>query len=291
MVLVDEGTEVLVQGITGRQGAFHTKLMLQYGTKVVAGVTPGKGGTEVHGVPVYDSVEEAQGDVEADASVIFVPARFVYSATVEAITGCLDPIVVVTEHVPVHDTVRMVALAESFGVRIIGPNTPGVLVPGATKLGIMPDKYFKRGSTALVSRSGTLTYEIAWNMVQSGHGQSLVLGCGGDPVLGTNFIDIFELLRDDDSAQAVVVIGEIGGEDEEDLARYTMESSYPKPVVAYVAGRSAPPGKKMGHAGAIISAGRGTAESKIQAFKDAGIQVAMKPSEVPLLLDSLEAET
>jgi len=283
--LIDGDVRVLVQGITGRHGSFHTKLMLEYGTNIVAGVTPGKGGQEVHGVPVYDTVEEAVEETGAEASVVFVPAPAAPDAIMEAIEEGLDPIVVITEHIPTQDTMKLVELARWEGVRIIGPNTPGIIVPPErVKLGIMPHHVFTEGEVAVASRSGTLTYEIVQAMTEAGIGQSLCVGLGGDQIVGTTFIDFLEYVREDRRTEAVVLIGEIGGNAEEMAAEYIAETDFPKPVVAYVAGRHAPPGKRMGHAGAIIERGAGTAESKIEALKRAGVDVAEKPWEVPELL-------
>ena len=277
---VGDDLKLLVQGITGRQGSFHTEQMLKYGTKIVAGVTPGKGGREVYGVPVYDTVYEAVKETGANASIIFVPAPYVLEAAIEAIENHLNPIVIITEGVPAHDTLKIVNLAHMYGVRIIGPNCPGFIIPGYTKVGIMPNQYFKPGPVTIISRSGTLTYEISWSILKKGLGQRLVLGCGGDYVIGTNFIEALEFLRDDEETEVIVVVGEIGGDDEERLANYYVDTKYPKPIVGYVAGKTAPEGKRMGHAGAIISGGSGTAESKIKSFKEAGIEVAYRPSEV-----------
>jgi succinyl-CoA synthetase alpha subunit len=283
-VLVDRSTKVLVQGITGREGSFHTEAMIRYGTKVVAGVTPGKGGSSVHGVPVYDSVEEAmRAHPEINASIVFVPARFAPDAVYEAIDAGIGMIVVITEGIPIHEGIRLIRYARMRGVRVIGPNTPGVITPGECKLGIMPGHVFSRGRVGIVSRSGTLTYEVAMQLTSAGLGQSTCIGIGGDPVVGTDFIEVLELFRGDPGTDAVVLIGEIGGDAEERVARYVVETGYPKPIVAYVAGRTAPPGKRMGHAGAIISMGVGDAESKIRALSSAGIRVASAPFEIPAL--------
>jgi succinyl-CoA synthetase alpha subunit len=283
-VLVDRSTKVLVQGITGREGSFHTEAMIRYGTKVVAGVTPGKGGSSVHGVPVYDSVEEAmRAHPEINASIVFVPARFAPDAVYEAIDAGIGMIVVITEGIPIHEGIRLIRYARMRGVRVIGPNTPGVITPGECKLGIMPGHVFSRGRVGIVSRSGTLTYEVAMQLTSAGLGQSTCIGIGGDPVVGTDFIEVLELFRGDPGTDAVVLIGEIGGDAEERVARYVVETGYPKPIVAYVAGRTAPPGKRMGHAGAIISMGVGDAESKIRALSSAGIRVASTPFEIPAL--------
>ncbi|MEO0053604.1 MAG: succinate--CoA ligase subunit alpha, partial [candidate division WOR-3 bacterium] len=259
-----------VQGITGRDGAFHTKMMREYGTQVVAGVTPGKAGQEVEGVPVYDSVEQAVRATGADASIIFVPAQFAGDALLEAVFAGVKLVVCVTEGVPTLDAVRAIAVAKSRGVRIVGPNCPGVISPGKAKVGIMPATAFKPGVVGVVSRSGTLTYEIAANTGE--FGQSTVVGIGGDPVIGTSFIDCLKLFQDDPETRAIVIVGEIGGSDEERAAEF-VKSYVTKPVFGFIAGQTAPPDKRMGHAGAIISAGSGTAAEKITAFKNAGIEV------------------
>lgn len=287
-ILINRDTKVIVQGITGREGSFHTKSMLEYGTKIVAGVTPGKGGEQVYEVPVYDSVEDAKKEhPEASASIVFVPARFAADAVYEAIEAKLNPIVVITEHIPVHETLRFVEVAKREGIIIVGPNCPGVIVPGQIKLGIMPSHIFKPGKVGIVSRSGTLTYEIAHAISREGLGQSICIGVGGDPITGINLVEAVKLLEKDPDTEAIVVIGEIGGDIEERLATYIKESGEKKPIVAFIAGRTAPPGKRMGHAGAIISMGVGTAEAKIRAFKDAGVEVAEKPSDVPKILREL----
>jgi succinyl-CoA synthetase alpha subunit len=262
-------------------------MMIEYGTKIVGGVTPGKDGLYVHDIPVFDTVVEAVEETGANSSIIFVPAKFAYDAALEAIHSRLSPIVIITEGIPAHDTAKIVDAARKYGVRIIGPNTPGLILPGKYKIGILPHQYFREGEIAVVSRSGTLTYEISMNMLLKGYGQRIVIGCGGDYIIGTNFIDVFEMLRDDDRTKALVVIGEIGGDDEERLAQYIMETDYPKPVIAYIAGRTAPPGKKMGHAGAIISGGYGTADSKINKFKEANVKIAYRPSEVAKILSEV----
>jgi len=283
-VLVDKGIKAIVQGITGTQGSFHTKLLLDYGTQVVAGVTPRKGGTRVHGVPVYNAVKEAVKKHGANASIIFVPARFAADAALEAMEGGLKTIVIITEHIPVKDAIHVMARAKQHGATVIGPNTPGIITPGECKLGVMPAHVFKPGIVGIVSRSGTLTYEIAAGISAKGLGQSTCLGLGGDPVVGLSFVDVLKMFEVDEDTEAVALIGEIGGNLEELAAEFISREGYSKPVVAFVAGRTAPPGKRMGHAGAIIMSGAGTAQSKIDAFEAAGVGVAEKPSDVARLL-------
>ncbi|MEM3700183.1 MAG: succinate--CoA ligase subunit alpha [Candidatus Bathyarchaeia archaeon] len=283
-IIIGKDTRAIVQGITGAQGSFHTKLMLEYGTKIVAGVTPGKGGTQVHGIPVYDTVKEAQEKHSANASIIFVPAPFAADAALEALENGIRTIVIITEHIPIKDAINLMAAAKQLKATIIGPNTPGIITPEESKLGIMPAHIFKKGSIGMVSRSGTLTYEIAASLTKKGLGQSTCLGLGGDPITGLNFIDALKMFKEDPQTNAVVLIGEIGGNLEELAAEYIQKERYSKPVVAFIAGRSAPPGKRMGHAGAIVMGKAGTAESKIDAFKKAGVKVAEKPSDVAELL-------
>lgn len=285
-ILIGKNTTALVQGITGSQGSYHTKLMLEYGTKIVAGVTPGKGGTEVHGVPVFDTVEEAMSRFNANASIIFVPAPSAKDAVLENIAAGFNPVVVITEGLPVKDEIQIMEVARLKGITIIGPNTPGIITPSECKLGIMPGHIFKQGKVGLVSRSGTLTYEIAASLTAAGLGQSTCLGVGGDPVVGLSFVDVLEMFRKDPGTESIAMIGEIGGNAEEMAAEYIKNTKYPKPIAAYVAGRAAPPGKRMGHAGAIIMGRSGTAETKIEALKDAGVNLALKPGEIAKLLKS-----
>lgn len=283
-IIVGRETRAIVQGITGTQGRFHTKLMLEYGTKIVAGVTPGKGGATVHGIPVYDTVEEALERHEANASIIFVPAPLASDAALEALENEVKTVVIITEHIPIKDTINIMAYARRAGATVIGPNTPGIITPGQCKLGIMPAHIFKPGKIGVISRSGTLTYEIAAELTKRELGQSTCIGLGGDPIVGLNFIDVLKLFEKDTQTEAVILIGEIGGNLEEATAEYIVKEKYPKPVVAFVTGRMAPPGKRMGHAGAIVMGKTGTAESKIEAFKKAGVEVAEKPSDVVSLL-------
>ncbi len=287
-ILVDRNTRVLVQGITGREGSFHTKLMLEYGTKIVAGVTPGKGGQKVHGIPVYDTVREAVEHAgPIDASVVFVPSRFAKDAILEAIDNYIEVVVVITEGISVHDEIVMVNHAKHNGTIMIGPNTPGILTAGEAKLGIMPAHVFKKGYIGIISRSGTLTYEIARELGKKDYGVSTVVGMGGDPIIGMNYIELYDHFIRDPETKALIIIGEIGGDAEERFAKYYVETGREKPVVAYIAGRTAPPGKRMGHAGAIISMGLGDYKSKREALEKAGIPVADKPSDVPRLLNEI----
>lgn len=287
-ILVGEDTRVIVQGITGREGSFHTRLMLEYGTKVVAGVTPGKGGMEVHGVPVYDTMEEAvEAHPEANTSIIFVPARFAADAVYEAVDAGMRLVVVITEGIPVHESLRFVNYAKSRGTTIIGPNCPGVISPGKAKVGILPGHVFKPGNVAIISRSGTLTYEVAYALTKNGIGQSTVIGIGGDPVIGTSFTEALKLLEEDDETKAIVLLGEIGGDMEERAAAMVKRGEVSKPIVAFIAGRTAPPGKRMGHAGAIIMMGTGTYKGKVEALEGAGIKVARMPFDIPKLVADL----
>ncbi len=278
-ILVDRHTRVVVQGITGREGEFHTRQMLAYGTRVVAGVTPGKGGTRVLDVPVFETVAQARDEAGANASIIFVPAPFAADAALEAIEAGLSPVVIITEGIPALDMVRVVARARERGVRVIGPNCPGVISPGESLVGILPGRVFMPGPVGIVSRSGTLTYEVVHQLSRAGVGQSTCVGVGGDPVIGTRFVDVLGLFERDPQTRAVVLIGEIGGTDEEEAAAF-IRGGMEKPVVAFISGRSAPPGKRMGHAGAIISGRTGTPESKVEALTAAGVPVAETIEEI-----------
>lgn len=283
-IIVNKNTRAIVQGITGAQGSFHTKLMLEYGTRIVAGVTPGKGGAQIHNVPVYDTVDEALDKHEAEASIIFVPAPLAADAALEALENGIKVVVIITEHMPIKDTVNVMTYAKQVNATVIGPNTPGIITPGECKLGIMPAHIFKPGKVGIISRSGTLTYEIAARLTKEQLGQSTCIGLGGDPITGLNFVDVLEMFKADQQTEAIVIIGEIGGNLEELAAEYVAKSEYPKPIVAFIAGRVAPPEKRMGHAGAIIMGRTGTAKSKIEAFRNARVEVAEKPSDVTKLL-------
>ena len=288
-ILVDENTKVLVQGITGRDGSFHTRLMLDYGTKVVAGVTPGKGGQKVHGVRVYNTVKEAVEETGANTSIIFVPPKFAVDAIFEAAEAGIKLIVTITEGIPALEESKVFDFLKKVGARMIGPNCPGIISPGKCKVGILPAHIFKEGDIGIVSRSGTLTYEIVYNITKSGFGQSTCIGIGGDAIIGTNFIDVLSLFEKDPQTHGVVLIGEIGGTDEQEAAEF-IRDHMTKPVVAFIAGLTAPPGKRMGHAGAIISGSEGTAKEKIEKFKECGVPVANIPSEIPALLKQVLKE-
>ena len=274
MILVDKNTKVIVQGITGKAATFHTKQMLAYGTQIVGGVTPGKAGQTVEGVPVFNTVEDAVKATGATASVIYVPAPFAADSILEAVNAELDLVVCITEHIPVLDMVKVRRYMVGKKTRLIGPNCPGIMTTGEAKLGIIPPNVQKPGHVGLVSRSGTLTYEAAFQLMNAGIGITTSVGIGGDPIKGSDFIDILELFKADDDTKAVLMIGEIGGNAEEDAARWIAENMPEKPVAAFIAGRQAPPGKRMGHAGAIISGGKGTAADKIKALNAVGIEVA-----------------
>ncbi|AKQ72973.1 succinate--CoA ligase subunit alpha [Bacillus licheniformis] len=276
-VFINKDTKVIVQGITGSTALFHTKQMLEYGTKIVGGVTPGKGGAEVEGVPVFNTVEEAVKQTGANASVIYVPAAFAADAIMEATDAELDLVICITEHIPVLDMVKVKRYMEGKKTRLIGPNCPGVITPEECKIGIMPGYIHKKGHVGVVSRSGTLTYEAVHQLSEAGVGQSTAVGIGGDPVNGTNFIDVLKAFNEDPDTHAVIMIGEIGGTAEEEAAEW-VKANMTKPVVGFIGGKTAPPGKRMGHAGAIISGGKGTADEKIKTMNACGIEVAETPS-------------
>lgn len=282
-ILVNKDTRLVVQGITGREGAFHAKQMVQYGTSVVAGVTPGKGGGWIDGIPVFDTVQEAVDARGANTSVIYVPARFATDAVLEATDAGIGVIVCITEGIPVADMIRVRAYLDQKSARLIGPNCPGVITPGEAKVGIMPGHIHRPGSIGVVSRSGTLTYEVVYALSEAGLGQSTAVGIGGDAIIGTTFIDVLAMFEEDPDTDQVVLIGEIGGTDEERAARFIADRMT-KPVTAFIAGRTAPPGKRMGHAGAIIEGGTGTAAAKIAAFEAVGVRVANHPAEIPDLV-------
>jgi succinyl-CoA synthetase alpha subunit len=282
-ILIDEKTRVLVQGITGRDGSFHARSMVTDGTNIVGGVTPGKGNEKLDDIPVFNSVADALEVTGVDATVIFVPAKFASSAIREAADAGIGLIICITEGLPVVEMVSNYHYVQRKGLRLIGPNCPGLISPGKCKIGIMPARIHKQGSIGVISRSGTLTYEVVYNLTTAGYGQSTCIGIGGDPVIGSTFTDMLELFENDPDTEAVIVIGEIGGEDEEAAADFIRENMS-KPAVAFISGRTAPAGKRMGHAGAIISGGKGTPEAKIKAFEAAGVPVADKPDEIPELL-------
>jgi succinyl-CoA synthetase alpha subunit len=282
-VLVNDETCLLVQGITGREGSFHTTQMVEYGTNVVSGVTPGGLGKEVAGVPVFNTVADAVAETSPNASIIFVPAKFAPDAIYEAVDAGIPFVVCITEGIPINDMVAVYAYVRSKGARLLGPNCPGLITPGQAKLGIMPGFIHTPGPVGLVSRSGTLTYEVVDALTRAGLGQSTAVGIGGDPIIGTSFIDSLELFEADPATEAIVLIGEIGGNDEEQAASFIAER-VTKPVVGFIAGQTAPPGKRMGHAGAIISGGAGTAAEKMAALEAAGVRVAGRPSDVPGLI-------
>jgi succinyl-CoA synthetase alpha subunit len=286
-IIIDGSTKVVVQGITGGQGKFHTERMKEYGTNIVAGTTPGKGNTEVQGIRVYDSIWNIPEEVTA--SIIFVPAPFAKDAALEAIEFGLDPVVIITEHIPVHDSMEIVNKASKTGTVIIGPNTPGIITPGQSKMGVMPSHVFSPGNIGLISRSGTLTYEIVDDLTKAGLGQSTAVGLGGDPIVGLSYIDLLTRFESDPDTKGIVLIGEIGGSGEEEAAQF-IKNNVTKPVVAYIAGKAAPKGKTMGHAGAIITGSSGTAESKISALEEASVEVAIRPIDIPRLMKKRLAE-
>lgn len=285
-ILVNKNTRVICQGITGEQGTFHTRQMVQYGTKMVGGVTPGKGGTKVDNIPVFDTVEEARKKTKANASVIYVPAAFAADAIMEAVDAGIDLVVCIAEGIPVLDMVKVKRFMDSRKSRLIGPNCPGVITPGECKIGIMPGHIHKKGRIGVVSKSGTLTYEAVDQLTRLGLGQSTCVGIGGDPINGTNFIDVLEMFEKDKGTDGIIMIGEIGGTAEEEAAAF-VRKNITKPVVGYIAGVTAPKGKRMGHAGAIIAGGKGTAEEKFEAMKRAGIKITKNPADIGMTMMEL----
>ena len=279
-ILIDNQTRVIVQGITGRDGSFHAEAMLKYGTQVVAGVTPGKGGRQVGKIPVFNTVKEAVTATGAQCSVVFVPARFAPNAIREAADGGISLIVCITEGIPVLEMVDLYHELKQRKIRLIGPNCPGIISPGKSKVGIMPDYIHKAGEIGVISRSGTLTYEVVFNLTEKNLGQSTCVGIGGDPIVGTGYVDLLQMFEDDKETEAIVLIGEIGGVEEEEAASFITKSIHKK-VVAFISGRTAPPGKRMGHAGAIISGGKGGAEEKVKALQQAGVVVVDRPDQIP----------
>jgi succinyl-CoA synthetase alpha subunit len=285
-ILINKGTRLVVQGITGREGEFHTLQMQEYGTNVVAGVTPGKGGGWVAGIPVFDTVQEAVNATEANTSIIYVPARFASDAILEAADAGMKVIVCITEGIPVLDMIKVRTYLDCMNTHLIGPNCPGLITPGEAKVGIMPGHIHTPGPIGLVSRSGTLTYEVVYALTERGLGQSTAIGIGGDPIIGTDFMDVLQLFEEDPKTEQVVLIGEIGGTDEQRAAAFIAQNMS-KPVTAFIAGQTAPPGKRMGHAGAIIEGGEGTAAEKIAAFEAVGVRVAKHPGEIADLVAQL----
>ncbi len=280
-ILVNKNTRLLVQGITGSEGSFHTAQMVEYGTQVVAGVTPGKGGQQdANGIPIFNTVKGAKTETKANTSVIFVPPPFAADAVLEAIGAGIDLIICITEGIPTMDMVRVNTALKNSTSRMIGPNCPGVITPGAAKIGIMPGFIHTPGPVGVISRSGTLTYEAVFQLSNAGLGQSTAIGIGGDPIIGSTFLDLLELFAEDDETEAVVLIGEIGGSAEEEAAAWIVETGLKKPVIAFIAGQTAPPGRRMGHAGAIVSGGQGTAQSKMETLTKAGIHVCDSPATI-----------
>jgi succinyl-CoA synthetase alpha subunit len=285
-ILINKNTKLIVQGITGRDGAFHAGKMQSYGTHVVGGISPGKGGQHMNGIPIFNTVREAKAATHANASVIFVPAPFAADAILEASFAGIELVIAITEGVPVQDMIRIMPFIKQNGTKLIGPNCPGLITPEECLIGILPGSIFSKGNIGLMSRSGTLTYEVVNLLTENGMGQTTCVGIGGDPVAGLYYQELLQMYEDDPDTEAVVLIGEIGGDAEEQAARF-IKDKMTKPVVAFIAGQTAPPGKRMGHAGAIISSGSGTAEEKIKAFNEAGVPVAKEPSQIPGLLKKI----
>lgn len=286
-ILVGNDTRLIVQGFTGQEGSFHSSQMIEYGTKVVAGVTPGKGGQTHHNIPVFNTVTEAKLATDANTSVIFVPPAFAADAIMEAVAAELDLVICITEGIPTKDMVTVNEFLKNKKTRLVGPNCPGVISPGKAKIGIMPGFIHKPGRIGIISRSGTLTYEAVHQISNNGMGQSTSIGIGGDPINGTNFVDALALFAKDDETDGIVLIGEIGGTAEEDAAQWVIDNNFTKPIVAFIAGRTAPPGRRMGHAGAIIAGGKGTAQDKMEALKAANILVVENPAEIGIKMKSL----
>lgn len=285
-IYIDKNTKLIVQGITGKEGSFHAKSCLEYGTKLVGGVTPNKGGSQILGVNVYNSVKEAQQELQADASIIFVPARFAQGAIIEAAEAGIKLIVCITEGIPVYDMINVKKIVKQNGARLIGPNCPGLITPLESKIGIMPSNIHKKGNVGVVSRSGTLTYEAVYQLTQLGLGQSTCIGIGGDPIIGTSFIDVLKEFQDDPNTDAICMIGEIGGSAEEEAADF-IKDYVTKPVVSFIAGLSAPEGKRMGHAGAIISGGKGSASGKMKALTSSGVYVCKNPADLGITIKNV----
>ncbi len=285
-IFINKDTKLIVQGITGKEGSFHTKSCLDYGTKLLGGVTPNKGGTEIYSLPVFNTVKEAKQELNPDASMIFVPAKFAANAIIEAAEAGIKLIVCITEGIPVYDMLNAKKAVKLNGARLIGPNCPGIITPNEAKIGIMPSNIHRKGNIGIVSRSGTLTYEAVYQITQLGLGQSTCIGIGGDPIIGTNFIDVLKAFQDDEETKAICMIGEIGGTGEEEAAEF-IKDYVTKPVVSFIAGLSAPEGKRMGHAGAIISGGKGTAQSKMQALTQAGAFVCKNPADMGINIKKL----
>lgn len=285
-ILINKSTRLIVQGITGRDGSFHTQKMKEYGTNIVGGTSPGKGGSTYLDIPIFNTVYDAIQQTQANTSIIFVPARFAADAIMEAADAGIKLIICISEGVPTLDTIKSYHFARSKGAMLIGPNCPGLMTPNESLVGILPGQIFRRGNIGVISRSGTLTYEVVYHLTQNGMGQSTAIGMGGDPIVGLYFIDLLQMFEDDPETEAIVIIGEIGGNAEELAAQY-IQKHITKPVVSFIAGKAAPPGKQMGHAGAIIASGSGTAAEKIAALEAAGVQVADEPSDIPSILNEL----